>query len=252
MDAIRARGLEFHPLRLLVQSELPIQLPGRPTTTAGAFNRWADQVVRALAQLRDRKPPISRRTGTSGGGYVHPFRINAPPNANASVSYGVVYTPELYEDTDGAFVPCYECAGQYSNSSATLSNSTSYGVWLPYVQCGTSTEAGVSVHEDYTGDFVVKLVPGTVHFDSSHTSRGSLQTKVAADSLTGAIWIGVVVVGADGTTTVTQDLRSDAWLPYWNWPDLAIVGNNAATVTLADGTWEIDVDDSTFRDAGTQ
>ena len=235
-------------LRMPKPTTVPISIPRGAATGNRQLDAWVGQVQKTLKQLRDRgRREIPRQAGPVSAS--HPFKLSTaaagPTQSNVSVSEGAVYVGRIYDDDRAVPVLAAEMIGMVGATDQAIANSTTLGAWVRCTGGTAAYEPAASPSGDYANSTYEKLEAGAVVFSATRNTAASLEALIgdggAAESSSYTyIWIGSVERGPAGAITITQDLRSDAYFPVHSWSDLDIVGNNNTTVTLANGTWEVD------------
>jgi len=214
-----------------------IRSPMRPARKGEAPTvEWAQWVEKSLRRLID-EPPFTQRPIT-GGSDLHPWRIFAAKNGSSCrvhVWRGAC-TAHLWawNDTDvygetleitagigaGAMISESVPIGNVSAGYLTLSASTTYGIWLMVGAYNNFPAA--SVFNPISGLFPDGL---TVHFQTftfgtaaihanstniDHDDSLAMSGVSTVETKNLAIYLGKVVVDADGNGVVTQYRKSDA------------------------------------------
>ena len=249
-------------MRLIRKGLNPVKLPFALKTNHPILASWANEVRTSIQQLRDRIPTVGGNPAT--GASPHPFRIFAAKEGascrvhvwrgactanswswNDTTAWGVTLeiTPSIGSgDLISRSVPIGSAGAGY----LTLSSSTTHGIWL---MVGADNNFGpVSAFNPIQGLFPNSAAVHLQRFDFGAARVASSSTYTDPEDapdmgLSGAvvddkdlaIYLGRVVVDANGVGAITQYRESDITLhsPLLTAP--VIVSDDAAN-TITEGT----------------
>lgn len=215
----------------------PVKLPFPLKTNHAIFASWCNEVRTCLQQLRDRIPTAAGAP-PPGSRAPHPFRIFAAEEAGScrvhvwrgacTAHLWAWDSTDVYGQTNeltpgigsGSMISETIPIGNLAAGYLTLSASTTYGIWLMVGALNNFPAA--SIYNPITGLFPDDL---TVHFQTFNFGAAGIYANSTnvdpADSLAMsavsttdtknlAIYLGKVVVDADGNGVVTQYRKTDA------------------------------------------